>query len=124
MDESNAIQPLEPEVESSVEEIEQDRPFISPTLNQVPKKFRPSAKKCVCLYCPNAIWKFIEDMGLLCYCMVLREYSVTTAEPNKILLCDGIFAGMDNPPSTPSTTEPQNVNDLDGASELSEEDEQ
>ena len=121
MNEQNAIPASEPEAENSVEKIKQERIFISPTLNQVPEKFLPSRKKCVCLYCPNAVWKFVEELGLLCYCMVLREYCFTTAEPNKILLCDGIFAGMKNPPSTPSRPEPQTVNGLDGVSETHEE---
>lgn len=119
MNAQNALPASSPEAENSVEGITQERVFLSPTLNQVPKKLLPPENGCVCLYCPNALWRFIKQLGLICYCTVLKEYCWTTSEPNNVILCDGILMGIEQDQTSPS--EPQPVPDLDGIPEQREE---
>ena len=67
-------------------------PYVSPTLEQLPKGRRPQTST-VCERCPASVW-YASATVLKCYCRVLHLHSWTTEDQNAMTHCDGQVMAM------------------------------
>ena len=67
--------------------------MTSPTLATLPQDRRP-LDKTVCEACPNSVW-YATEREVTCYCRVMLMRVWTTAEPQTLIACDGIYLGQE-----------------------------
>jgi len=66
---------------------------LSPTLSTLEMSRRPK-EATVCERCPNSVW-FTSPTEVKCYCRVMYLVTWSSAEPNQITGCDGLFLGQE-----------------------------
>lgn len=65
----------------------------SPTLAQLDDTRHPKAST-VCEACPNSVW-FASPAEVRCYCRVMFLVTWSSAEPQQLTSCDGLFLGQE-----------------------------
>lgn len=65
------------------------QPLLSPTVLSLPQDRRPDPLPA-CAACPSSTW-FASQSALRCHCNVMHAVTWDSAEPEPVLICDGVL---------------------------------
>jgi len=84
--------------ETTPKSIQEERDFLSPTLNMIPSEKLPK-EDGACQHCPGAIW-FYRNESLTCYCLPMKAVSYNDGSEDEnttpFVSCDGLYMALEN----------------------------